>query len=53
MYEEIQVMKFTNQQKKLGFNGDIAKSEIREKYINKSLAHTKKKGAANPIKYRL
>lgn len=36
-----------------GFNGRIAKSEIREKYINKSLAHTKKKGAANPIKYRL
>ena len=36
-----------------GFNGEIAKPEIREKYINKSLAHTKKKGAANPIKYRL
>lgn len=36
-----------------GFNGEIAKFEIREKYINKSLAHTKKKGAANPIKYRL
>lgn len=36
-----------------GFNGVIAKPEIREKYINKSLAHTKKRGAANPIKYRL
>ena len=36
-----------------GFNGKIAKAEIREKYINKSIAHTKKKGAANPIKYRL
>jgi hypothetical protein len=36
-----------------GFNGKIAKPEIREKYINKSLAHTKKKDAANPIKYRL
>lgn len=36
-----------------GFNGEIAPSEIRQKYINKSLAHTKKKGAANPIKYRL
>ena len=36
-----------------GFNGEIAQSDIREKYINKSLAHTKKKGAANPIKYRL
>lgn len=36
-----------------GFNGKVAKPEIRGKYINKSLAHTKKKGAANPIKYRL
>lgn len=36
-----------------GFNGQIAKSEIRDKYLNKSIAHTKKKGAANPIKYRL
>ena len=36
-----------------GFNGVIAKPEIREKYINKSLAHTKKRGTANPIKYRL
>lgn len=36
-----------------GFNGQIAKSEIREKYLNKTLAHTKKKGAANPVRYRL
>ncbi len=36
-----------------GFNGKIASSDIRDKYINKSLAHTKKKGAANPIKYKL
>ena len=36
-----------------GFHGKVAKKEIRDKYINKSLAHTKKKGAANPIKYRL
>lgn len=36
-----------------GFNGRIAKKEIRDKYLNKSLAHTKKKGAANPIKYKL
>ena len=32
---------------------ELKKKEIRDKYINKSLAHTKKKGAANPIKYRL
>jgi len=36
-----------------GFNGQIAKQVIREKYLNKTLAHTKKKGAANPIRYRL
>lgn len=36
-----------------GFNGRVAKPEIREKYMNKSIAHTKKKGAANPIKYKL
>lgn len=36
-----------------GFNGRVAESKIREKYLNKSIAHTKKKGAANPIKYRL
>lgn len=36
-----------------GFNGEIATSEIRNKYINKSIAHIKKKGAANSIRYRL
>jgi hypothetical protein len=36
-----------------GFNGVIAPVEIREQYINKSIAHTKKQGAANPIKYTL
>jgi hypothetical protein len=36
-----------------GFNGKVADPKIREKYLNKSIAHTKKRGAANPIKYRL
>lgn len=36
-----------------GFNGIIASDEIRSQYINKSIAHTKKQGAANPIKYTL
>lgn len=36
-----------------GFNGIVASDEVRNLYINKSIAHTKKKGAANPIKYRL
>jgi hypothetical protein len=36
-----------------GFHGVVAEPSIRNKYLNKSIAHTKKKGAANPIKYRL
>ncbi len=36
-----------------GFNGDIAIDEIRDKYINKSIAHLKKKGAASAIRYNL
>lgn len=36
-----------------GFTGTMAKPEIRQKYLNKSIAHTKKKGAANPIRFRL
>lgn len=36
-----------------GFNGEIAPSEIRDKYINKSIAHLKKKGAASAIRYNL
>lgn len=36
-----------------GFNGEVASDEIRKKYINKSIAHTKKKGAASAIRYNL
>ncbi|MEL1246363.1 hypothetical protein AAEO56_18970 [Flavobacterium sp. DGU11] len=36
-----------------GFNGNIAPEEIRNQYINKSVAHTKKKGSANPVRYNL
>lgn len=36
-----------------GFNGKVAPDEIRKKYKNKSIAHTKKKGAASPIRYTL
>jgi hypothetical protein len=36
-----------------GFSGVVASDEVRNLYLNKSIAHTKKKGAANPIKYRL
>lgn len=36
-----------------GFNGVIASNEIRNKYINKSIAHIKKRGAASAIRYNL
>lgn len=36
-----------------GFNGEVAESDVRDKYINKSVAHIKKRGASNPIRYRL
>lgn len=41
------------QNNRWGFKGKIANDEIRNKYIHKSIAHTKKRGAANPIKYTL
>lgn len=36
-----------------GFNGHVAPEEIRKKYINKSIAHAKGKGASNSIRYNL
>lgn len=36
-----------------GFNGEEAKKNIKDLYLNKSIKHTKKRGAANPIKYVL
>lgn len=36
-----------------GFNGVPALDEIRKLYINKSIAHTKKRGAASAIRYNL
>ncbi|RZK26818.1 MAG: hypothetical protein EOO43_01645 [Flavobacterium sp.] len=36
-----------------GFNGVVAIDNVRDKYINKSIAHTKKKGTASVIRYRL
>jgi hypothetical protein len=34
-----------------GFNGHQASDEIRNLYLNKSIAHTKKRGAASAIRY--
>jgi hypothetical protein len=36
-----------------GFNGKVAQDEIRNKYINKSIAHVKKRGAAQAIRYQI
>jgi hypothetical protein len=36
-----------------GFNGKIAPDHIRSKYLSKSIAHTKKRGSANPIRYNI
>lgn len=36
-----------------GFDGDIAPDDIRNRYINKSVAHLKKRGAAQVIRYNL
>ena len=36
-----------------GFNGHQASDEIRNLYLNKSIAHTKKRGAASAIRYNI
>lgn len=36
-----------------GFDGKVAPKNIRDKYINKSIAHLKKKGQANPVTYNI
>lgn len=36
-----------------GFDGVVASGEVREMYINRSVAHVKEQGAANPIRYSI
>ena len=36
-----------------GFDGYVAEKSVRTIYLNKSIAHVKKQGAANPIRYTL
>lgn len=36
---------------RMAFEGTIAKDPIRRQYLNKSVAHFKKKGSQNPIRY--
>lgn len=35
------------------FSGEVANEEIREKYLFKSIAKAKKRGAANPVRYNI
>jgi hypothetical protein len=39
--------------KRWGFDGEEANEELKNIYLNKSIAHIKKPGAANPIRYKL
>lgn len=39
--------------KRWGFNGEEAADKLKNLYLNKSIAHVKKQGAANPIRYKL
>ena len=36
-----------------GFDGEVAPNLVREKYINKSIVHHKKRGSANVVRYSL
>tara|TARA_B110000027_G_C16071965_1_gene279508 strand:+ start:33 stop:1169 length:1137 start_codon:yes stop_codon:yes gene_type:complete len=42
-----------NSKVRWGFDGDVAEESVRTIYLNKSIAHVKKQGAANPIRYTL
>lgn len=42
-----------NKNLRWGFNGVVASDEVRNYYLNKSISRFKKKGAANPIRYKL
>lgn len=46
-------VKIKHKKRRWGFDGEIAEDEVRNKYLNKSIAWSKKRGSANPIRYRL
>ncbi len=63
VYEIIEIMnssgipetwyKLEEYKNRWGFHGTGAPDHIREEYLNKSIAHHKKRGAANPIRFSL
>lgn len=53
-WNPIQVFSQSGQAKtRWRFDGSAAPSEIQDRYINKSIAHIKMRGASNPIRYNL
>lgn len=44
---------FSGKLDRWGFNGEEASPDIMKLYLNKSIKHIKKRGAANPIRYSL
>ena len=48
-----EIWKMKDPRKSYGFDGQVAPDIIRDKYINKSVAHKKKHGASNPITLNL
>lgn len=42
-----------NKKIRWGFNGAVASRDVRDLYINTSVAHVKSKGAANPVRYTI
>lgn len=51
VYEIHEWVKSTDSEGRYMFNGTVAEDTIRNKYINKSVAHVWKHGSQNPIKY--
>ncbi len=45
--------KYGNPKVRWGFNGVVAPLQVRQKYINMSVAHVKVQGSSNPIRYTL
>ena len=45
--------KLSDKSKRWQFFGHVAPDHVREVYVNKTIAHLKRRGAANPIRYNL
>ena len=50
-WEEVDVPK--GKRRRIRFSGEVAPDEVRDKYLNKSVAHLKKRGQSFPVRYFL